>query len=326
MILAGDIGGTKTLLALYNQQGECLGKQQYASQAFDQFSTLLENFLSQSHNPSLSSVCLGVAGPIVDGDCIATNLPWKLTRSSIGRLTGAEQVTLLNDLQATSWGVLHLPETDFDLLNPGIENHSGHLAVLAAGTGLGEAVIVKDDDHIMVMPTEGGHADFAAMDELEFQLLQFLQHKYGRHISYERVVSGMGIVDVYDFVVQTPSFSATESTERRFNSEDKASVISQLALAKSDPACVETMRIFCRCYGAEAGNLALKTLSFGGVMLAGGIAPKNLQLMKDGSFMQAFLDKGRYHDLLKNIPVKICLNPEAALYGAYQVAKKQSQP
>ncbi len=324
MILAGDIGGTKTLLALYNQQGECLAKQQYASQEATQFSVLLDDFLSQ-HQPDLTRICLGVAGPIVDGDCIATNLPWHLTQADIQAQTGVTQVTLLNDLQATSWGALHLPATDFETLNPGLEKPSGPLAVLAAGTGLGEAIIVRQARQTIVMSTEGGHSDFAAQNEREFQLLQYLQSKYGRHISYERVVSGMGIVDIYDFLVQSPYFSAIDSTARYFENDDKASVISRLAIEKTDPACIETMRVFCRCYGAEAGNLALKTLSYGGVLLAGGIAAKNLALMKDGTFMQAFLDKGRYHDLLKTIPVKICLNPEAALYGAYQVAKKQSE-
>ena len=323
MILAGDIGGTKTLLALYNLQGECLAKQYYSSQEAKQFSELLGHFMSQQHQPALSSICLGVAGPIVDGDCIAINLPWRLTRAEISAQTGVEQVTLLNDLAATSWGLLYLPETDFETLQPGIENDSAPIAVLAAGTGLGEAIIVKADGQNLVLSTEGGHTDFAAQDETEFQLLQYLQKKYGQHISYERVVSGMGIVDIYDFLVQSDDFSSLTSTEQRFETEDKASVISQLAIDKSDPVCVECLRFFCRCYGAEAGNLTLKTLSYGGVLLAGGIAAKNLSLMKDGAFIQAFRDKGRYHDLMTKIPVKICLNAEAALYGAYQFAKNR---
>ncbi len=323
MILAGDIGGTKTLLALYSQQGECLVKQHYSSGKFEQFSDLLDHFLSQ-HHPTLSAVCLGVAGPIVNGDCTATNLPWRVTQASIKAQTGAKQVTLLNDLQATSWGLLNLPDTDFSILNSGIENHSSHISVLAAGTGLGEAIIVRQDKQTIVMSTEGGHTDFAALDEQQFQLRNYLQTLYGQHISYERVVSGMGIVDIYDFLLQGSSFSANESTEQRFKGEDKASVISQQAIKKEDPVCVETMRIFCRCYGAEAGNLALKTLSYGGVILAGGIGAKNLPLMMDGTFMQAFLDKGRYHDLLKNMPVKICLNAEAALSGAFYFALMHS--
>jgi glucokinase len=324
MILAGDIGGTKTLLALYNHQGECLAKQQYSSQAAKQFSTLLDDFLSRHHKPSLSRICLGVAGPIVDGNCITTNLPWHVTCSDIKAQTGTQSVTLLNDLQATSWGLLHLPETDFETLNSGNENPSAPIAVLAAGTGLGEAIIVKPEGQAFVMSTEGGHSDFAAQNEQDFKLLQFLQNKYGQHISYERVVSGMGIADIYDFLVQSGCFPCLHSTEQRFNTEDKASVISQQAIEKTDPLCIETMQIFCRCYGAEAGNLALKTLSYGGVLLAGGIAAKNLPLMKEGSFIQAFTHKGRYHELLNTIPVKICLNPEAALYGAYQFALHQS--
>ena len=320
MILAGDIGGTKTLLALFSTGGDCVAKQQYLSADFKRFDDLLDSFLTEHAMPELATVCLGVAGPVVEGQCVTTNLPWVLRADDIKTRTGARHVALLNDLEAMSWGLLHRPEADFIALNPDAEHTTGHIAVLAAGTGLGEAIIVRDKTHTRILSTEGGHSDFAPTDEREFQLFTFLQQKYGHHISYERVVSGMGIVDIYDFLKQHTKLSATTDTEQRFEQEDKAAVISQQALARQDPLCIETMRIFCRCYGAEASNLALKTLSYGGVLLAGGIAAKNLDLMTNGVFMQAFLDKGRYHALLKKIPVKICLNAEAALLGAFYYA------
>jgi len=321
MILAGDIGGTKTLLALFSAtSGDCVAKQHYSSADFKSFYDLLDSFLAEQSTPELATVCLGVAGPVVEGNCVTTNLPWILRADDIKTRTGARHVALLNDLEAMSWGLLNMPEADFIALNPDAEQTTGHIAVLAAGTGLGEAIIVRDKAHTTVLSTEGGHTDFAPTDELEFKLFTFLQQKYGHHISYERVVSGMGIVDIYDFLKQQTNMPATTETEQRFKREDKAAVISQQAQAKHDPLCVETMRIFCRCYGAEASNLALKTLSYGGVLLAGGIAAKNLNLMTDGVFMQAFLDKGRYHALLKKIPVKICLNAEAALLGAFYYA------
>ncbi len=319
MILAGDIGGTKTLLAWYSLQGECITMQQFASAEFEQFTDLLQCFLQQTTPSSIDFLCLGVAGPIVNGDCHATNLPWNLSCQTIKQQTGAKKVVLLNDLQATAWGVLNLPEQDFTELNPKAEFTSlSNIAVLAAGTGLGEAIIVYHEqlkDYI-VLSTEGGHTDFAPVDSLQTDLLEYLQHKYQGHVSYERIVSGMGIVNIYDFLKHSGFADSQKSTEDLFNSQDKASVISAHADKGSDPLSVKTMQIFCQCYGQEAGNLALKTLSYGGVILAGGIASKNLSLMQDGLFFQSFVDKGRYRPLLEKISVKICLNPEAALFGA----------
>ncbi len=319
MILAGDIGGTKTLLAIY-QQGECVAKQQYASNKYQTFSDLLAEFLQQHQSPTFAAVCLGVAGPIVNGDCIATNLPWTLASQQITTVTGCKNVQLLNDLEATAWGLLSLQDSEFVELNPDAAKREGNIAILAAGTGLGEAIIAKTDKAYHVMPTEGGHSDFAPTDQEEIQILQFLMEKYQGHVSYERLVSGMGIENLYDFYKSTGRHPVIQETEQQFSEHSKGAVISKCAHQRADDNCIHTMNRFCRIYGAEAGNLALKTLAYGGVILAGGIAPKNLELLQQGAFLQAFLDKGRYHDVLKPFSVRVCLNQQAALLGAVAYA------
>ncbi len=320
MILAGDIGGTKTLLAVY-QHGECIAQQQFASADFDDFSILLASFLQQ-HSVKIKAVCLGVAGPIAEGNCITTNLPWNLKSKEIAEQTGGAKVKLLNDLEAAAWGVLSLAEDEFFELNPLAKPCEGNIAVLAAGTGLGEAVIAHTDHGYHVMPTEGGHTDFAPTDETEISILQFLMEKYAGHVSYERLVSGMGIDNLYDFYKSTGDYPVLQETEQLFDQQSKGAVISERARQGQDEICTQAMQRFCRIYGAEAGNLALKALAYGGVVLAGGIAPKNIDVLKQDGFMQAFLDKGRYTPVLQNISVKVCMNPQAPLLGAVDFANR----
>jgi len=324
MILAGDIGGTKTVLALYqleNTEWVCFKKEYYASADFETFSELLSDFLKVEEVLDVQSVSIGVAGPIVKGDCVTTNLPWVLRRQAIADQTDAKHVVLLNDLEATAWGVLGLPKDDFIELNKNAEEEKGNVAVLAAGTGLGEALIVWNDKDYHVVATEGGHTDFAPRNELEIGLLRFLMKMYPDHVSNERVVCGQGLVDIYKYLKSIEYASINAAVELRMNEEDAASVISE----KKCELSVKAVEMFCEIYGAESGNLALKCLPKAGVVLAGGIAAKNIGSMQEGGFMKGFLSKGRYKSALQSLSVKVCMNAEAALIGAFLVAIRKLQ-
>ncbi len=315
MILAGDIGGTKTLLALYEQQNSslnCYKKQQYVSADFTSFDDILIDFVA---GEKVDKVCIGVAGPVMNGVCRTTNLPWLLKAAEISRQTLASQVLLLNDLEAMAWGVLNLPEQDFVELNPLAQHNSGNVAVLAAGTGLGEAIVAWDGQKYHVIATEGGNTDFAPNSEEEIMLLRYLMGKYPEHVCYERVLSGAGLVNLYAFLKTIDYAIINPETEQRILTEDPASVISALGMTGKDILCHKALSMFCRIYGAEAANLALKCLPYRGVILAGGIAAKILPFMQQGEFMQGFLSKGRYRSVLEPISVKICLDPDAALWG-----------
>lgn len=322
MILAGDVGGTKTLLALYQQQGSewiCTRKQQFGSADFASFGEVLSEFLT---GETVTQVCIGVAGPVVDGDCRTTNLPWFLKSSEIAQQTGATGVLLLNDLAAMAWGVLNLPETDFVELNPAAKIKQGNIAVLAAGTGLGEAIIAWDGQKHQVIATEGGNTDFAPNNEEEIALLRYLMQIYPEHVCYERVLSGAGLVNLYQFLKSIDYAVINMQTEQQMQGTDPAAVISALGMTGEDALCNKALTMFCRIYGAEASNLALKCLPYAGVILAGGIAAKILPFMQQGTFMQGFLAKGRYQAVLEPISVKICINSEAALWGAAVCAMK----
>jgi len=324
MILAADIGGTKTLIALYQQQQDewvCCKKVDYSSADFAEFETLLNAFL-KDEAVTIQSVCIGVAGPVVDGDCITTNLPWDLKEQEIAVQTGAKSVYLLNDLEATAWGVLALADSDFVELNPESSEAAGSLAILAAGTGLGEAMLIWTGEEYFAVASEGGHTDFAPRNELEIGLLRYLMVMHGEHVSYERVVCGQGLVNIYQYLKSENYAEIDEAMEELFGRQDPAAVISEKGKDSKNKLCAKALELFCTIYGAEAGNLALKCLPKAGVILAGGIAAKNLSSMQNGCFMQGFLAKGRYQQVLRHISVKVCLNPEAALVGALTIAIK----
>ncbi|MFI3135854.1 MAG: glucokinase [Methylococcaceae bacterium] len=323
MILAGDVGGTKTILALYSvEQGvtRCIKKQQYLSHDYVCFADLLTVFLGDVAPNAIKAASIGVAGPIINGDCHATNLPWHIQRSAIRQQLQTQQVTLLNDLEATAWGVLGLPASDFVELNAQAEQNLGHVAILAAGTGLGESLCCWDGQRYHVMPSEGGHVDFAPTNEREIELLRFLMPQYPGHVSYERVVSGMGLVNIYQFLKHSGFAVEQADVAQKMRECDPAAVIGEVGITLSDALCTETLRMFCRLYGAQAGNLALTSLPYGGVFLAGGIAAKILPFITQGDFLQGFLDKGRYQPALRKLSVKVCTNPEVALIGAVNYA------
>ncbi|MFZ1548342.1 MAG: glucokinase [Candidatus Nitrotoga sp.] len=318
--LTGDIGGTKTRLALVEVNGNHVlthRELSYASQHYKDFETLLDEFLSAGN--TVDDAVFGIAGPVQGGVAQATNLPWRIDAAALRQRFGFLRCHLLNDLEATAYGLPALGDVDFLTLQAGSPDAQGNAAVIAAGTGLGEAGLYWDGLSHHPFASEGGHATFSPRNALEFALMNYLQqhhHQQGRgHVSWERVVSGMGLLDLYAFLldyrhVSTPAWLAEE-----MSGTDTAAAISAAALAGSDAICVETMQLFVSLYGAEAGNLALKVMSRGGLYIGGGIAPKILPLLQAGGFLEAFLDKGRRRPLLAAMPVKVILNDRAALYG-----------
>ncbi len=317
MILAGDIGGTKTLLALYNRdkRGElqCELEHTFVSADYAQFNTLLTDFLPNSVH--IHSVCLGIAGPIVEQHCQTTNLPWTINAQELATQLGTPKIQLLNDLEAMALGILNSPTEDLIELNPNAQTKKGNIAVIAAGTGLGEAILYWDGKHHHPIATEGGHCDFASQNTQQDQFLLFLRQQFKGHVSWERVLSGDGLGYLYDFLVQT-NF-APAHTEIETCSGDRNALISQLGVNKEDPLCTEVIRIFVELYAAEAANLALKCLATGGLFIGGGIAPKILPaLLQNNNFLEAFIAKGRFEKLLSNISIKLSLNPKAPLIGA----------
>lgn len=324
MILAGDVGGTKTILALFKAEGEaieCVRKEQFSSTQYLTFTELLDSFLTDAECPQITAACIGVAGIVVDGRCETTNLPWVLSSKEIGGRINNQNVWLLNDLEATAWGLLDLPEHNFVELNPDAQRRQGNIAVVAAGTGLGEAIIAWDGVSYHVLASEGGHTDFAPTNEQEIALLRHMMEKYPDHISCERLISGEGLVNIYQFLKQINYAQTSQETERQMTERDQAAVIGEAGVAGNDALCVEALKMFCRLYGAESGNLALKCLPYGGVFLAGGIGAKILPVLQQGEFMSSFLAKGRCRAVLQKISIKVCINPEVALLGALSYAK-----
>ena len=312
MILAGDIGGTKTLLALYEYQQGRLQEiicTRYPSADFDDFFTLLADFLAEVPLDRLEAAAFGVAGPVFDQQCRATNLPWVISTGHIRQRLGTDRVFLLNDLQATAYGMLHLADEDFITLNEG-NTTKGNAAVIAAGTGLGEGILYHDDNgQWHPIATEGGHCEFAPQTARQDRLLGWLRQYYPEHVSIERILSGPGIRQLYQFILEDDNDIA-EPTPLG------SALITERALGENDAACIETLELFSEIYGAEAGNLALKCLARGGVFIGGGIAPKILPILQRGQFIEAFTHKGRFSSMLSAIPVRVSLNEHTALLGA----------
>jgi glucokinase len=322
VILAGDVGGTKTVLALFTEGGgglALLREDVLASREFPTLESALERFLAGGPSETIAAACLGVAGPVVDGRWEAVNLPWKLDEATLAKTVSAKRAKLLNDLEATGHGMLGLPPSSLVALQAGVA-HRGNMALIAAGTGLGEALIVWDGARHRAVGSEGGHVDFAPRTDLEVELLQFLRREFGR-VSYERVLSGPGLHNIYRFLRGRSGPAEPDWLRARMAESDPSAVISETALARRDPRCVEALDLFVSIYGAEAGNLALKGCAVGGVFIGGGIGPKIRAKLLDGTFMTAFRDKGRLSPLLATIPVNLALEPRAALLGAAEVGR-----
>ena len=323
-ILAGDIGGTKTHLALYAYTEGTLSlktQRQFASRNYADFSDVVDAFAAALEGTAVDAACFGVAGPVIGGRCRTTNLPWEIGTPELQRQLGTPEVRLLNDLEATAYGMLYLDEGAFTDLNPSAAAAAGNRAVIAAGTGLGEAMLYFDGERYHPVGSEGGHGDFAPADETQTALLQWLFKRFPEHVSYERVLSGPGVFTLYEFLRDGGFAPEPAFMQNLPDGADPSAAVSAGALQQNDPLCTETLRLFARIYGAEAGNLALKTMATGGVYIGGGIAPKILPFLQSGAFMDAFAAKGRFEALLRTMPVKIALDQETALLGAAHFAK-----
>lgn len=319
MLLAGDIGGTKTLLGLYKPASGArrpIAEAEFKSADYPGLEEMVRDFLSQTGQSAVYA-SFDVAGPVIGGRARLTNLPWSLEEQALARDLGLKKVALLNDLKAIAYAVPHLEAPDLHTLNPGHPDPQGAIAVVAPGTGLGEAFLVRSGTETIACSSEGGHASFAPADDTQADLWRHVSKKFG-HVSYERVCSGQGLPNIYDFLRDTQyAPEPPEFAEQLAAAFDPTPLIVKTALddPAANPLCAATLQIFVDILGAEAGNLALKVLATGGVYLAGGIPGRILPLLANGRFMKAFVNKGRFADLVRNIPVHVVLS-RAALLGA----------
>ncbi len=317
MILAGDIGGTNTRLALSETVAEgprLTGVQTFASREHKSLDEIVRQFLGE-RAPTIRRACFGVAGPIRNRRSKPSNLPWVVDADQLATLFGFDGVTLINDLEATAFGLVALEAKDFAVINEGAPEPEGNSAIISAGTGLGEAGLHFEGTMRRPFASEGGHADFAPRNELEIELLRYLIQRF-QHVSYERVVSGPGLRNIYAFLRDTgrgeePAWLADEMQDA-----DPAAVITRSALEGKSELCVRALDVLVSVYGAEAGNLALKVKATGGVFLGGGIAPRIIDKLKGPAFMEAFTAKGRMRPLLEAVPVRVILNDMTGLIGA----------
>ena len=350
-ILAGDIGGTKTFLQLVDithkekltpTEMTIIHEQRYISAEYRDLVPIIRKFLADTEEKlGLKTVpekaCFAIAGPVVNNTVKLTNLSWMLDASHMEQDLGISQISLINDFEAIGYGVVGLTDNDIHVLQTGEYQADAPMAVIGAGTGLGECFIIRHGETVKVFSSEGGHTDFAPQSALEFNLLKYLlaRHHINR-VSVERVVSGLGIISIYqflrdsDFTDESPEIAeAVRTWEKELTSNkrtiDPGEYIGKAALEKSDRLSEETMQLFLEAYGSEAGNLALKILPYGGLYIAGGIAPKILPLLQSNDFITAFNNKGRMSSLLKNIPVKVIINPKVGLIGAAIFASQGHQ-
>jgi glucokinase len=317
VILAGDVGGTKCNLALFSENGGKLAmvySHRFASKGFASFDLIVKEFtrLATPHlgDDKIHAAGFGIAGPVIRGQVRATNLPWIVEASQLKSQIAVEHVELMNDLGAWGHSLQHLAPEDFCVLNPGTPEEGGTRALLAAGTGLGESILVWHGGRYHVVPSEGGHSDFAPHSEQQIELLRFMRRRYPQ-VSWELILSGRGFRTIHEFLSPNIRHASFEDPD-----SDPAPEITRNGLNKSCRTCSDTLDLWTSIYGAEAGNLALKVLALGGVYVAGGIAVKILEKIKDGAFAAAFKDKWHFEGLLSNIPVSVVLNETAPLLGA----------
>jgi glucokinase len=318
MLLAGDIGGTKTVLALFSREEGAhtiLQKKKYRSKKYDSLDDIVREFTAE-FQADIEAASFGVAGPVQHNRVQVTNLPWMIDGRTLSDTLGGATVHLLNDLQAIANAIPILQPEDLRTLQTGETDPTGAIGVIAPGTGLGEAFLVWNGRNHQAYPTEGGHTDFAPRNELEFGLLQYLRQKYNR-VSYERVCSGIGIPNVYAYLRDSGRAAETEAIAAQLaEADDWTPVIVNAAVAGESPLCQATLDLFISILGAEAGNLALKLLTTGGIYIGGGIPPRILPQIEASDFLASFQQKGRFSPLLAKMPVHIILSPQAALYGA----------
>lgn len=319
MLLAGDIGGTKTILAIYSEESgarQAMVEKTYPSAAYSSLEKIIAEFLTSTDLP-VDRACFGLAGPVVNQQSRITNLPWVISNKRLQEALGVSSVALLNDLQAIAFAVPHLQPDEVHTLHAGDPLPGGNIAVIAPGTGLGEAYLTWDGQRYHAYPSEGGHGDFAPTSPIEIEMLRYLMDRLD-HVSYERLASGSGFPNIYNFLrdagyAQEPTWL----TEQLRQSSDPSPIIVSAGIAGDPPCelCSMAVDLFVSILGAETGNLALKLIARGGVYLGGGIPPRILPALEQQRFMRSFLHKGRMADLLLSMPVKVILNPRMALLG-----------
>jgi glucokinase len=325
-ILAGDVGGTKTALAIVDLDGKrCRVRRldRYASAEHRGLAEIVEEFLAgERHRPKAAG--FGVAGPVGAGRSLITNLGWRLDERDLARATGIPRVTLINDFGANALGLLNLPRSASTALLPGRADPTGPIALLGAGTGLGQAALIRRGENPVVVSSEGGHVDLGARSPLEDRLVGWLRGRFGR-ATRERVLSGSGLVLLYEFLGRVRAAPKSASVDARLRgAEDRAALISTLALERRDPLCRAALELFAGIYASEAGNLALQYRATGGVYIAGGIAPKILPVLRSPAFRRAFRTKPPMDALLARIPVRVVLDPRLGLYGAAAAATRST--
>jgi glucokinase len=332
MMLAGDVGGTKVDLALCRfENGQLLTvhEHRYHAREFAGLVQVVETFLEEckqvvSQPVDVLAACFGVPGPVRNGRLKLTNLPWTLDSSQLAVDLKIEHVFLINDLEANGYGIAELTPDQILVLSPGDPAAEGNRGLIAAGTGLGEAILVWNGKTYTPMASEGGHSDFAARNDDEISLLRYLQKTLRGRVSSERVISGIGLANVYAYCRDVKGLTEPQWLKDRMRTEDPNAVIGELGESGTSELCVQALNLFVAAYGAEAGNLALKILATGGMYVGGGIAPKVIKKMQDGTFMKAFIDKGRLSDLLVQTPVRLILESRAALMGAAAYAEARA--
>jgi len=327
-ILAGDVGGTKTVVALYHsidRQLELKHEEIFKSAAHDSLEEVLEEFWKQTPREEIDAACFGVAGAVLDGVAKLTNLSWRIDAAKLRQDCELPSVHLLNDLEAMAYGMLNQGEGELIVLNPG-ENVSrdGNIAVIAAGTGLGEAMLIWDGERHRAVATEGGHGNFAPRSEEEILLLRFLQEEHGDYVSYEDILSGPGLFKIYRFLRQQSGEPEHAWLAERLQREDPSGVIGSVGVEDQDPVCARVVEMFASIYGSEAGNMALRCLAKGGVMVGGGIAPRLLPVLSrggPGGFVESFCDKGKFSDRMRRTRIVVATNPRTPLQGAAEFAR-----
>lgn len=325
MIIAGDIGGTSTRLGFFDVQGgrlRSLLEQVYPSKNYKGLEDIAKDFATRN-NLKFSYVCMGIAGPVLNGKVNLSNLGWRMVDAQVlAKELGTLDARLINDLEANAFGIGALDASDMVVVKEGVPGASGNAAVISAGTGLGEAGLFWDGCWHLPFACEGGHCDFAPRNELEITLLEYLIAKFGR-VSWERVLSGPGLYNIFEFLRDTKrgEVPAALADELRA-STDPSLVVSQAGRAGRYPICAQALDMFVTFYGAEAGNLALKVMSTAGVYIGGGIAPKILDKIKSPLFLEAFLGKGRMRALLDLMPIRVIMNDKTALLGAARCAAR----
>ncbi|MGB7573269.1 MAG: glucokinase [Thermodesulfobacteriota bacterium] len=316
LILAGDVGGTNTRLGLFEitrGRFRLLSEKTYLTKNYKGLENILVNFLKGQRE--IVAACFGVAGPVTEEVIVATNLPWWIDIQSLQKLLSLKKVEVINDLVANAYGISVLKKGDFEILSAG-RIRKGTQALISAGTGLGEAILFWDGKQYVPSPSEGGHAEFGPRNHLETELFNYLSDRFD-HVSYERVLSGEGLFHIYQFLRDSKRFGSEPSwLSEEMKGEDPPEVISEMARHRKSKLCWKALDLFTSIYGAAAGNLALQVMAVGGVYVGGGIAPKIIWKLKDGTFMKALKDKGRLSRIVAQIPVKVIMNERTALLGA----------